>query len=45
MAETRIVVILKPTGPQLVRAPEREVLGGLAKGADTGDYRDRLDRF
>lgn len=43
MAETRIVVILKPTGPQLVRAPE--VLGGLAKGADTGDYRDRLDRF
>lgn len=37
--------IPKGTGVLLVPVPKRESLKGLAKGAKTGDYRDRSDRF
>ncbi len=32
-------------GYVLVRVPSFEEMRGIAKGADTSDYRDRTDRF
>ena len=37
--------IPKGTGVLLVPVPEREALFGIAKGANTEDYRDRQDRY
>lgn len=34
----------KGSGVLLVPVPERQALAGLAKGANTEDYRDRSDR-
>lgn len=36
--------IPKGSGVLLVPVPERRALAGLAKGANTDGYRDRLDR-
>ncbi len=36
--------IPKGTGVLLVPVPKRDVLRGLAKGANAGGYRDRKDR-
>ncbi|MBM4226159.1 MAG: AbrB/MazE/SpoVT family DNA-binding domain-containing protein [Gammaproteobacteria bacterium] len=36
--------IPKGTGVLLVPVPKRESLSGIARGASTGDYRDRSDR-
>lgn len=32
-------------GFELVRVPDLEELRGIAKGADTSNYRDRYDRY
>jgi AbrB family looped-hinge helix DNA binding protein len=37
--------IPKGTGVLLVPVPEHEELFGIAKGANTDDYRDRQDRY
>jgi hypothetical protein len=37
--------IPKGTGVLLVPVPKREDLFGIAKGANTEDYRDHEDRF
>jgi AbrB family looped-hinge helix DNA binding protein len=37
--------IPKGTGVLLVPIPKREVLKGIARGADPRDVRDRADRF
>lgn len=39
-----LAFIPKGTGVLVVPVPKREQLRGLAKGADTTDYRDRSDR-
>lgn len=36
--------IPKGTGVLLVPVPKKQVLKGLAKGTNPGDYRDRSDR-
>jgi AbrB family looped-hinge helix DNA binding protein len=37
--------IPKGTGVLLVPVPDRDELFGIAKGANTDDYRDRQDRY
>jgi AbrB family looped-hinge helix DNA binding protein len=39
------VFIPKAKGVLVVPVPPREQLTGIAKGANTKDYRDRSDRF
>jgi AbrB family looped-hinge helix DNA binding protein len=44
-AGQEFVFIPKGTGVLLVPVPRRDELFGIAKGANTGDYRDRQDRY
>jgi len=44
-AGQKFAFIPKGAGVLLVPVPSRERLAGLARGADTTDYRDRNDRF
>lgn len=44
-AGQRFVFIPKGKGVLLMPVPELKDLFGIAKGADTSDYRDRTDRF
>jgi AbrB family looped-hinge helix DNA binding protein len=41
----KFVVIPKGDGVLILPEPEVDDLVGLTRGADTGDYRDRRDRF
>jgi AbrB family looped-hinge helix DNA binding protein len=41
----KFVFIERREGLKLVRVPEREELFGIAKGANTENYRDRNDRY
>jgi bifunctional DNA-binding transcriptional regulator/antitoxin component of YhaV-PrlF toxin-antitoxin module len=41
----KFVLIERLDGLSLVRVPEREELFGIAKGANTENYRDRDDRY
>ena len=44
-AGQEFVFIPKGKGVLLMPVPELEQLAGMAKGAQTTDYRDRQDRF
>jgi len=44
-AGQEFVFIPKGTGVLVMPVPDLEQLSGLAKGAKTGGYRDRKDRF
>lgn len=44
-AGQEFVFIPKGKGVLLMPVPELEQLAGMAKGARTGDYRDRGDRY
>ena len=44
-AGQELVFIRKGKGVLVMPVPDRERLRGIAKGADTTDYRDRTDRF
>lgn len=44
-AGQEFVFIPKGKGVLLMPVPELEQLAGIARGAQTGDYRDRQDRF
>jgi AbrB family looped-hinge helix DNA binding protein len=44
-AGQKLVFVPKGTGAVLVPVPELKDLFGIAKGADTSDYRDRNDRY
>ncbi|CAE6777024.1 hypothetical protein R69927_04022 [Paraburkholderia domus] len=44
-AGQEFVFILKGKGVLLMPVPELRQLAGMAKGADTSDYRDRQDRY
>jgi AbrB family looped-hinge helix DNA binding protein len=44
-AGQEFVFIPKGKGVLVMPVPQRESLRGLAKGADTSDYRDRKDRY
>jgi AbrB family looped-hinge helix DNA binding protein len=41
----RLAFIPKGKGFELVPVPKLQDLRGIAKGADTTDYRDRYDRY
>jgi AbrB family looped-hinge helix DNA binding protein len=41
----KVAFIAKPEGFVIVPVPKREDLVGIARGANTGDYRDRNDRY
>ena len=41
----KIAFIAKPEGFLIVPVPRREDLAGMARGANTEDYRDRNDRY
>ena len=44
-AGQEFVFIPKGTGILVIPVPELGQLAGMAKGADTGGYRDREDRY
>jgi AbrB family looped-hinge helix DNA binding protein len=44
-AGQEFVFIPKGKGVMVMPVPEREQLAGIAKGANTEDYRDRSDRY
>ncbi len=44
-AGQELVFIRKGKGVLVMPVPDRELLRGIAKGADTTDYRDRTERF
>jgi AbrB family looped-hinge helix DNA binding protein len=41
----KVAFIAKPEGFVIVPVPKREDLVGIARGANTEDYRDRNDRY
>ena len=41
----KVAFIAKPEGFVIVPVPNREDLVGIARGANTEDYRDRNDRY
>jgi AbrB family looped-hinge helix DNA binding protein len=41
----KIAFIAKPEGYLIVPVPKREELAGIARGANTENYRDRNDRY
>ena len=44
-AGQEFALIPKGTGVLLVPVPEASELAGIARGSNTGNYRDRKDRF